>query len=404
MFKRTTSVNKLLRLKKRKRVIQGGTWAGKTFGILPVLIDKAAKYNNKKITVVAETIPAIKEGALDDFKTIMQLTGRWNDNNYNATDRVYRFPATGSRIEFKSFDSIGKAKAAGKRTDLFINEGNYISFEIADALMMRTSENVWIDFNPTVEFWAHTEVLPEEDAEFLLLKYTDNEALPETILKELMAKVNKAFFNPLGDWNDPANIKSHYWANWCRVYIAGEIGSLEGVIFTNWKQIDNLPPEAKLIGYGLDFGYTNDPTALTAIYEWNGKRILDEVLYRAGMVNSEIAAHIKKGVPVWADSAEPKSIEEIRRFGITIKPVVKGTDSVKFGIQTMQAQDYLITSNSREIIKEFRAYLWDKDKTGKTLNTPIDDFNHAIDGIRYHEMMTCGGLKKDLTIKRVRVG
>lgn len=403
MFKRTTSVNKLLRLNKRKRIIQGGTWAGKTFGILPILIDKAAKYSNKKITVVAETIPAIKEGALDDFKTIMQLTGRWNENNYNATDRVYRFPATGSRIEFKSFDSLGKAKAAGKRTDLFINEGNYIAFEIADALMMRTSENVWIDFNPTIEFWAHTEVLTGEDAEFLLLKYTDNEALPDTILKELMAKVDKAFFNPAGNWNEPSNIKSHYWANWCRVYISGEIGSLEGVIFTNWKQIDNLPPDAKLIGYGLDFGYTNDPTALTAIYEWNGKRILDEVLYRVGMVNSEIASYIKKGVPVWADSAEPKSIEEIRRFGINIKPVVKGTDSIKFGIQTMQAQEYLVTSNSREIIKELRAYSWDKDKTGKTLNTPVDDFNHAIDGIRYHEMMTCGGLIK-LYTTRVRVG
>jgi len=390
MFKRTTSINKLLALKKRKRVIQGGTWAGKTFGILPVLINKATQYNNKKITVVAETIPAIKEGALDDFKTIMQLTGRWSEANYNATDRVYKFPKTNSRIEFKSFDSVSKAKASGKRTDLFINEGNYISFEIADALIMRTSENVWIDFNPTTEFWAHTEILPEADAEFLLLKYTDNEALPDTILQELMSKQVKAK-------------TSEYWRNWCRVYIDGEIGSLEGVIFNNWKQVDIIPPEAKLIGYGLDFGYTNDPTALTAIYKWNGKRILDQVLYRTGMINSEIAKFIKKGVPVYADSAEPKSIEEIRRHGINIKPVVKGADSVKFGIQTMQAQDYLITSNSRDIIKEFRAYSWDKDKTGKQLNTPIDFYNHAIDGIRYHEMMTCGGLQKNYTVK-VRVG
>lgn len=403
MFKRTTSVNKLLRLRKRKRVIQGGTWAGKTFGILPVLINKAATQPNKKITVVAETIPAIKEGALDDFKTIMQLTGRWNEDNYNATDRVYKFPKTGSRIEFKSFDSISKAKASGKRTDLFINEGNYITFEIADALMMRTSENIWIDFNPTTEFWAHTEVLTEEDAEFLLLKYTDNEALPDTILKELMSKVSKAFFNPDADWNNPANIKNHYWANWCRVYIAGELGSLEGVIFENWKQTDTIPAEAKLIGYGLDFGYTNDPTALTAVYEWNGKRILDEVLYQTGMINSEIASFIKKGIQVYADSAEPKSIEEIRRHGINIKPVVKGSDSISFGIQTMQAQSYLITSNSRNIIKEFRSYSWDKDKTGKQLNTPIGFFNHAIDGIRYHEMMTCGGLVKKFTT-RVRVG
>lgn len=384
MFKRTTAINKLLKLQKRKRVIQGGTWAGKTYGILPILIDKAAKYSGKKITVVGETIPAIKEGALDDFKTIMQITGRWNEANYNATDRVYKFH-TGSRIEFKSFDSISKAKASGKRTDLFINEGNYISFEIADALMIRTSEKIWIDFNPTNEFWAHTELLTQEDTDFLLLKYTDNEALPDTILKELYMKIEKAK-------------TSDYWRNWCKVYIDGEIGSLEGVIFTNWKQIDNIPDEAKLIGYGLDFGYTNDPTALTAIYEYNGQRILDEVLYQTGMINSEIAQFIKKGIQVYADSSEPKSIEEIRRFGINIKPVVKGADSINFGIQTMQTQDYLITSNSRNIIKEFRAYSWDKDKTGKQLNSPIDFYNHAIDGIRYHEMMTCGGLHKKIKV------
>ncbi|MBE99330.1 terminase large subunit [Flavobacterium coralii] len=390
MFKRTTAINKLLALKKRKRVIQGGTWAGKTFGIMPLLIDKASKYPNKKITVVAETIPAIKEGVLDDFKNIMQMTGRWNEKNFNATDRVYKFPATGSRIEFKSFDSLGKAKAAGKRTDLFINEGNYIAFEIADALMMRTSERIWIDFNPTNEFWAHTEVLTGDDAEFLLLKYTDNEALPETIYKELMTKIEKSK-------------TSEYWRNWCKVYIDGEIGSLEGVIFTNWKQIDDIPAEATLIGYGLDFGYTNDPTALVAIYKWNGKRILDEVLYQTGMINSEIAKYIKKGIPVFADSAEPKSIEEIRRHGINIKPVVKGSDSINFGLQAMQNQEYLITSNSRNIIKEFRAYSWDKDKMGKRLNVPIDTFNHSVDAIRYHEMMTVGGLVKDYRT-RIRVG
>ena len=382
IFQRTKAINKLLALKKRKKVVQGGTWAGKTFCIVSLLINKATKQANRKITIVAETIPALKGGALSDFILIMQSTGRWVQERYNATDRTYTF-WNGSVIEFKSFDTIGKAQAAGKRTDLFINEAPYIAFEIADALMMRTSGEIYIDFNPTAEFWAHTEIVNQDDADFLILKYTDNEALPNSILKELMMKIDKAK-------------TSEYWKNWCKVYIDGEIGSLEGVIFTNWKQIDIIPPEAVLIGYGLDFGYTNDPTSLVEIWKWNNKRILNEVLYQTGLVNSEIAKFItNRNIPVYADSAEPKSIEEIKRAGVkNIKGTVKGNDSVKFGIEKMQEQDYLVTSTSRNLIKELRLYSWLKDKLGKVMNVPIDAFNHAIDAVRYHEMMNLGVIKE----------
>ena len=381
IFRRTKAINKLLALKKRKKIIQGGTWAGKTFCIVALLINKATRIPNRKITIVAETIPALKGGALSDFITIMQNTGRWVEERYNATDRTYTFH-NGTIIEFKSFDTVGKAQAAGKRTDLFINEAPYIPFEIADALMMRTSGEIYIDFNPTAEFWAHTEIVGQEDADFIILKYTDNEALPKSILDELLMKVKKA-------------LTSEYWKNWCKVYIDGEIGSLEGVIFTNWKQIDIIPDEAELIGYGLDFGYTNDPTALIEIYKWNGKRILNEVLYQTGLVNSEIVKFIKnKDVPVYADSAEPKSIEEIKRLGIkNIKGAEKGSDSIKFGIEKMQEQEYLVTSSSRNLIKELRLYSWLKDKLGKAMNVPMEAFNHAIDAIRYHEMMSLGIIK-----------
>lgn len=381
IFQRTKAINKLLALKKRKKVIQGGTWAGKTFCIVSLLINKATKIPNRKITIVAETIPALKGGALSDFITIMQSTGRWVQSRYNATDRSYTY-YNGSVIEFKSFDTIGKAQAAGKRTDLFINEAPYIPFEIADALMMRTSGEIYIDYNPTAEFWAHTEIANQDDADFIILKYSDNEALPKSILKELMMKVEKAK-------------TSAYWKNWCKVYVDGETGSLEGVIFTNWKQIDSIPKEAVLIGYGLDFGYTNDPTALVEVYQWNGRRILNEVLYETGLVNSEIAKFITdRSVPVYADSAEPKSIEEIRRAGVkNIKGVDKGTDSIKFGIQTMQDQEYLVTSTSRNLIREFRLYSWLKDKLGKAMNVPMDAFNHIVDAVRYHEMMSLGIVK-----------
>src|SRR3972149_3287281 len=171
-FRRTIAINKLLKLTKRKRIIQGGTWAGKTFGIDSVLINDSIVIPNLKTTIVAETIPAVKHGALSNFQDIMRDTNRWFDKLYNATERIYTFP-NNSSMQFTSFESVGKAHAAGKRNNLFINEANYIPFEIADALMMRTEGTIWIDYNPTEEFWAHTEMLTQEDSEFLLLKYTD---------------------------------------------------------------------------------------------------------------------------------------------------------------------------------------------------------------------------------------
>lgn len=178
------------------------------------------------------------------------------------------------------------------------------------------------------------------------------------------------------------------------MYGLGLMGSLEGVIFSNYSIIDHLPEEARLIGAGLDFGFTNDPTAVIYVYLWNGKRILDEVCYRNGLVNSEIARYLPQNCLTYADSSEPKSIEEITRCGAMISGVTKGADSINFGIQIMQGQEYLITARSTNLIKEFRSYCWDTDKNGKRLNKPIDNFNHGIDAVRYHEMEAIG-LKKE---------
>lgn len=385
MFQRTTAVNKLLAMKARKKIVQGGTWAGKTYGIMAVVIDYLIKHPKKHLTVVTETIPAIKKGALANFFEIMMNTGRWMQSNYNATERIYKF-SNGSIIEFNSFDSVGKAQAAGKRTDLFINEAPYITYEIADALIMRTSDNVWIDFNPTHEFWAHTELLGNPDAEFLLLKYTDNEALPHTIYQELMMKLEKAK-------------TSSYWANWCRVYIDGEIGSLEGVVF-NWKIIDMLPKEARLIAGGIDFGYTNDPTAGVLLYKYNDGYIVDEALYRTGMVNQEIYNHLKAYPVHWiADSAEPKSIQELINCGLRVQPATKGADSVSHGIQLLQAENISVTSQSVNIIREMRYYSWDKDRQGNRTGKPIDQYNHAMDAIRY---IALNNFNKNLGVYRIR--
>ncbi len=371
----------------RKRVVQGGTSAGKTHGIIPIEIDYCIKHPKTLTTFVAESIPAVKAGCVKIFKDVMQETGRWRESGWLGSPLQYTF-SNGSIIEFKSFQTIGTAKAAGKRDRLFLNEANHIPFLIADALMIRSKET-WIDFNPDNEFWAHTETLKEANSEFLLLTYLDNESCPEETIEDLEIKMHKAFYNINRDWSDDKNIKSEYWANWCRVYVKGEIGSLEGVIFNNWSMIHGVPPEARLLGYGLDFGYTNDPTAIVEIYKYDDKRILNLICYQKGLSNKQIATYIDTKLMCWCDSAEPKSIRELQMYGVNAGGVTKGKDSINYGIQLIQEYEYLVTDHSADLITELRKYSWAKDKaTNEKLNVPIDNFNHAIDAWRYHEMET----------------
>lgn len=382
MFIRTTAINKLKQMKARKRVVQGSTGAGKTHGIVPITcIDEACKRPGITITVVAESIPAVKSGSLKIFMDIMIETNRWNECSYNRTERIYTFNNRAT-VQFTSFETVGKAKAAGKREILFLNEANHIPYEIADALMIRSKET-WIDYNPDKNFWAHTEVLTEPNSELLILTYKDNEALPEETLEDLLIKKAKAFNNPNLDDDklfEESNIKSNYWANWWRVYGLGQVGTLEGVIFQNWKEIDTIPVEAKLLGYGMDFGFTNDPTTMIAVYKYNSQLILDEVIYQKGLLNSQIASMIKsigaKNGPIYADSSEPKSIADIQGYGVGIYSVKKGVNSVKEGIQLMQEYEFLVTKKSTHLKEELNKYEWSK----KNPSEPIEIFNHCFTG------------------------
>lgn len=378
MFQRTTAIEKLLKLTKLVKVVQGGTWAGKTYGILPIITDRCIHNKGKSYTIVAESIPALKKGAIKDFKELMMDTGRWMEDHYNQTERKYTF-SNGSYIEFSSFQSVGDAQAAGKRTGLFINEGPYISWDIADALIIRTSEEIWIDFNPTRSFWAHREFVDTGECDFIILTYRDNEGLPQSILNELMKRREKAK-------------TSKYWENWCRVYLDGEIGALEGVIFQeglNWEIVDSIPEDAQLKGYGLDFGYSNDPSAWIGGSNFNNSMYFDEILFRKGLLNSAIASQMSSNgysassLLTVADSSEPKSIEEIRQHGINITGAKKGKDSINFGIGLLQEEKFYVTSRSINMINELRNYAWKTDKDGNTLNIPIDNFNHCIDAMRY---------------------
>ena len=373
----TTAIKKIRQLKKRIKIIQGGTSAGKTYGIIPVLIDKACKNDNLEISIVSESIPHLRRGALKDFLKIMLNTNRFIDGNFNKSTLKYTF-SNGSFIEFFSVDQPDKLRGA-RRNILYVNECNNVPFESYNQLAIRTDQEVYLDYNPTNEFWVHTDTIRDPDSDFIILTYKDNEALSDSIVKEI----------------EKAKVKaktSDYWANWWKVYGLGEIGSLQGVVFNNWKQIKQIPKDARCLGYGMDFGYTNDPTTLIGCYKYNNEIIFDEVIYKTGLLNSDIARLLKaekvSKLPIYADSAEPKTIDELRRYGFNIKGASKGKDSISFGIDILQQNDFKVTETSTNLIKELRSYTWDKDRQGATLNKPIDAFNHAIDAMRYFAMMT----------------
>ena len=372
-FKYTTAISRIRRMTARKKVIQGGTSAGKTLAILAVLIDIAAK-NKTEISVVSESIPHLRRGAIKDFAKVMQWTGRWVADRWNKTLLTYHF-ANGSIIEFFSADSEARLRGA-RRQVVYINEANNIDFESYYQLAIRTSEAIYIDFNPTHEFWAHTEVLPEQDAELIILTYNDNEALPDTIKRDIELNRTKAE-------------TSAYWANWWKVYGLGQVGTLQGAIYEDFEVVEGIDvSRAKFVALGVDWGFSNDPTALVAIYRQGDCLLIQELLYATGLTNQDIADKLRslgitRAWEIVADSAEPKSIEEIYRLGFNIKPAEKGPDSVRNGIDILKRFKLQVTKDSTNLIKELRSYTWATDKEGKNTGVPIDSFNHACDAMRY---------------------
>jgi len=370
MLIQTTAQSKIAKLKKRVRVVRGGTSASKTFTIIPFLIDYAIDNPKQEISIVAETIPHLRRGALRDFLKIMDLIGMYKDDQFNKSSLTYTF-TNGSFIEFFSADNSSKLRGA-RRDVLFVNECNNINWEAYYQLAIRTRKFIYLDYNPVAEFWVDTELINDADTDFVVLTYKDNEALDKSIIKEIEKAKEKS-------------LTSSYWLNWWRVYGLGEIGSVQGTIYTNWEQIESVPSEAKLEGIGVDFGYTNDPTSIIAVYKLNGIYILDELEYKREMSNKMIIDVVKPYQSlVVCDSAEPKSIAELRLSNIKAMPCVKGADSVINGIQKVQALDkFYVTQKSINTIKELRGYTWITDKNNQQINEPIGVNNHAMDSMRY---------------------
>lgn len=374
MFSPTTAFSKIGTMKAPIRVVQGGTSAGKTYSILQYLILFGLN-KNLHISIVAESIPVLKRGAYKDFIDIITKMGLYDESKHNKTDRIYQLNET----TFEFFSADDHSKLRGSRRDiLFINEANNVSFEAFQELNIRTKQFTFLDYNPTAPFWAHSELIGKDGVDYLVVTFRDNEFLDTKIKEEIQS------------WEIKAQT-SDYWANRWKVMGLGLLGQQSGAIYNEWKEIEELPDQAELIGSGLDFGFTNDPTALVSVYRYNGEIIIDEVIYQKGLLNSQLANLIKQSKSrygiIYADSAEPKSIAELKAYGLNILPVVKGKDSVNYGIQLIQQQPFKVTSRSTNLIKELQNYVWMKDKEGKSLSIPIDDYNHALDALRYLFLM-----------------
>jgi len=344
---------------------QGGTSSGKTYSIIQCLFLHAIEDDNQVITVVGQDIPNLKVGAIRDAQTIIDGSEILQSFivEYNKSDRIYTF-INGSIIEFKSYDDWQDAKS-GKRDYLFLNEANGVAKPVWDELYIRTKKKSYIDYNPNTEFWVHSDLIGKDNVTLIISDHRHNTFLDESIHNKIEAIEDEELW---------------------KVYARGLTGKLEGVIFRDYNVIPNVSLDAKLIGYGLDFGFTNDPTALIAVYNQSGELVLDELIYQKRLLNSDINNLLRElnisGVIV-ADSAEPKSIAELQSYGWYVEPAKKGADSIRQSINTLKKYKINVTQRSHNLKAELNSYKWKQNKDGKLENQPVDFMNHSIDAIRY---------------------
>lgn len=347
-------------------VNQGGSSSGKTYAVEQVLFTRAIEERNV-ITIVGQDIPNLKAGALRDALDIIEGSPTLQHfiTDYNKTDRLIHF-RNGSVMEFKSYQSAQDAKS-GKRDYLFMNEANGQRKDVWDQLEIRTKKQAFIDYNPDAEFWVHEELIGKPGTKLIISDHRHNPFCQQKIRDKLEALKFKDM-------------------DLFKVYARGLTGKIEGLIFRNYNIVDTVPLGAELIACWLDWGFTNDPTSFGKLYRFNSELYADELIYQTGLTNSDIIARLKSlGIEaeIIADSAEPKSIEDLRRAGFRITAAKKGPDSVRNSIDTLKQFVINITSSSLGLKKEIRAYKWATDSQGRATGDPADFLNHSIDGIRY---------------------
>jgi len=351
--------------KTRITVNQGGSRSSKTYSILQMLIVIAMQEKGKVFSIVRKSLPSLKMTAYRDFFEILRNMELYDEQKHNKSDYTYNI--NGNLFEFISLDQPQKKRGA-RRDYLFCNEANELSWEDFFQLLVRTTGKIWIDYNPSDAFhWIYDRLLTRDDVTYIQSTYKDNPFLDKSIVEEIERL---------------KGTDEDYW----RIYGLGERGMSRATIFQFGT--NEIPADATLLAYGMDFGYTNDPTSLVAVYKSGDNLYADELIYQTGLTNPDISNRLKdlnldRRTEIFADSAEPKSIEELHRMGWNVKPTQKGADSVIVGIDVLKRHKLFVTPRSSNLIKELQNYKWVEDKNGNLLNKPIDAFNHAIDAMRY---------------------
>ncbi|MBB3967748.1 PBSX family phage terminase large subunit [Mucilaginibacter phyllosphaerae] len=348
---------------------QGGTSSGKTYAIEQVLFCLAAANPKQVITVVGQDMPNLKSGALRDAHHIYDASALLQRlvKNYHISNRIYEF-YNGSIIEFKSYENAQDAKS-GKRDYLFVNEANGIAWDVYTELALRTKKRIYIDYNPNTGFWVHEKLIGKPGVQLLISDHRHNPFADAPLRAKIEALKNEDL---------------ELW----KVYARGLTGKISGLVFNNWHVCEQIPPDAGLIAAGLDFGFTIDETGCLLVYKQNGELWIEELFYETGLTNTDIAARLRqhrigKATEIIADSAEPKSIEELKRQGWFVTGAKKGADSVAHSIDILKRYKLNVTRNSVNLRKELGKYRWKTDQNGKTINQPIDSCNHLIDPLRY---------------------
>ena len=364
-------------------ILQGGTRSGKSYSAVQYLVVQALQNPNTSISIVRKSFPSLRISTLRDFKEIMRELNLWNESDWRASENLYSFD-NGSTIEFLSVQD-GERRKGTKRDILFVDEANELDWDDMFQLFIRTTQKTVLACNPSfpVNHWIYTQMLTHPEAERYISTYEDNPFLENTIIEEIERL---------------RETSPSYW----KVYGEGREGMSEGLIFDNFSVIDYIPENAELLGYGCDWGFTNDPSTMVALFKTEEGIVLDEIFYLKGLLTNQLGSLIKEAFDIYGkavvigDSSEPRTLEEIFRMGINIKPAIKGPDSILSGIDIMKQHKILITKKSQNMLNEFYSYLWAKDKNGDLMNQPDSRSNdHAIDAARYITSYTLSQKKKN---------
>lgn len=375
IYSDTTALEKIQNMDARINIIQGGARAGKTTALLINICDLSFAVQNKVISIVTDTFPNLKRGAMRDWGKILRDMGRTGYFTENKTDHIWTNKVTGTMVEFFSCEADDALGA--DRDYLFINEAWRIPYKTFDQLMLRTKVMAWLDFNPINEFWVHTEVMRNRtDWKFEKLTYLDNEAIPEGVLSDLLQH------------------KGDGTSNWWRVYGLGEIGSLEGNVYEGWIAEDEIPSGVHLLRYGVDFGFSNDPTAVIAVYEDdNGEIWLKQELCQTKLLTPQLIEKLKEIIKqdgdalFVCDNARPEIIAELQANGIRAigcdKTPGEKMNGKRYNIELVQRRKVHYLRSDKELEREYLTYAWRKKKTGEILDEPQDGNDHCMDAIAY---------------------